>query len=245
MMPIILFYIFATILLLSAVMVVCSRNSVHAALFLVLVFCNASGLFLLAGAEFLAILLIAIYSGAVMILFLFIVMTMQTNLVQLKEGMQSYMPVGFCIAAVLVIELILVAINWHIDPQIAQALQQPLLHNMSNTQALGSLIYTDYILLFQICGLVLLVAMIGAIVLTLRKRPNNRRQVVARQHMREPHQSLEMRSIELNKGVDELGGFLRPKETYFGVAQEDSFGPKPGDKMDITEKRQQREEQSK
>lgn len=242
MMPIILFYIFAVILLLSAVMVVSSRNSVHAALFLVLAFCNAAGLFLIAGAEFLAILLIAIYAGAVMILFLFIVMTMQTNLVQLKEGMQHYMHVGCCIAAILVVELILVAINWHVDPLVAEAARQPLLQNMSNTKALGSLIYTDYVFLFQMAGLVLLVAMIGAIVLTLRKRPNNRRQVVARQHMREPNQTLEMRSVELNKGVDDLGGFLRPKDTYFGIAQEDSFGPKPGDKMDITEKRQQREQ---
>ncbi|MDI2113511.1 NADH-quinone oxidoreductase subunit J [Commensalibacter nepenthis] len=242
MMPIILFYIFAVILLLSAVMVVSSRNSVHAALFLVLAFCNASGLFLIAGAEFLAILLVAIYAGAVMILFLFIVMTMQTNLVQLKEGMQHYLPVGFCIAVILVVELILVAVNWHIDPQVADAARQPLLQNMSNTKALGSLIYTDYVFLFQMAGLVLLVAMIGAIVLTLRKRPNNRRQVVARQHMREPNQTLEMSSVDLNKGVDELGGFLRPKETYYGIAQEDSFGPKPGDKMDITEKRQEREQ---
>ncbi|CAI3941863.1 NADH:ubiquinone oxidoreductase subunit 6 (chain J) (NuoJ) (PDB:4HE8) [Commensalibacter communis] len=242
MMPIILFYIFAVILLLSAVMVVISRNSVHAALFLVLAFCNASGLFLIAGAEFLAILLIAIYAGAVMILFLFIVMTMQTNLVQLKEGMQHYLPVGFCIAIVLVVELIIVAINWHIDPNVAEAARQPLLQNMSNTKALGSLIYTNYIFLFQMAGLVLLVAMIGAIVLTLRKRPTNRRQVVARQHMREPKQTLEMRSVELNKGVDDLGGYLRPKETYYGIAQEDSFGPKPGDKMDITEKRQEREQ---
>ncbi|MDI2090375.1 NADH-quinone oxidoreductase subunit J [Commensalibacter oyaizuii] len=241
MTPIILFYIFAAILLGSAVMVVCSRNSVHAALFLVLAFCNAAGLFILAGAEFLGILLIAIYAGAVMILFLFIVMTMQTNLVQLKEGMQRYVFVGGVVAAILAVELVIIALNWHVDPQVLQNAQQPVLQALPNTQGLGLLIYTHYIFLFQVGGLILLVAMIGAIVLTLRKRPNNRRQDVGRQHMREPSQTLELRNIELNKGVDELGGFLRPKETYFGVAQEDSFGPKPGDKMDITEKRQQRE----
>lgn len=241
MVSIILFYIFAAILLLSAVMVVSSRNSVHASLFLVLAFCNAAGLFLLAGAEFLAILLITIYAGAVMILFLFIVMTMQTNLVQLREGMQHYVLLGICIAVVLVIEFIMVAVNWYVDPQILQDAQQPLLQQMSNTKALGSIIYTQYVLLFQVAGLILLVAMIGAIVLTLRKRPNNHRQDVSLQHRREPNQTLELRSLELNKGVQDLGGFIRPKESYYGVAQKDSFGPKPGDKMDITEKRQERE----
>lgn len=242
MTPIILFYIFATILLLSSVMVVSSRNSVNAALFLVLAFCNAAGLFMLAGAEFLAILLVAIYAGAVMILFLFIVMTMHTELTQLKEGMQRYVPVGFIIAFILAIELILIAIHWHIDPKILERTQQTGLQHLSNTQALGAILYTHYVLLFQICGVILLVAMIGAIVLTLHKNPKNRRQNVARQHMREPHQSLEIRSVPLYKSIKDIGGFIRPKETYYGVAQEDSFGPKPGDKTDITEKRQKREQ---
>ena len=116
MTPIILFYIFAIILLLSALMVVFARNSVHAALFLILAFCNAAGLFMLAGAEFLAILLIAIYAGAVMVLFMFIVMTMQIELVQLKEGMQRYMPVGCIISFILVVEFIIISIHLHIDP---------------------------------------------------------------------------------------------------------------------------------
>lgn len=242
MTPIILFYIFAVILLLSAMMVVSVRNSVHAALFLVLAFCNAAGLFLIAGAEFLAILLIAIYAGAVMILFLFIVMTMHTEIVQLKEGMQRYMPVGVVIAFILFIELILIALHWHIDPKNVVDLQNSPLQHISNTQALGAILYTHYVLLFQICGIILLVAMIGAIVLTLHKNPNNRRQNVARQHRREPNQSLEVRSVPLYKSIKDIGGFIRPKETYYGIAQDDSFGPKPGDKTDITEKRQQREQ---
>ncbi len=242
MTPIILFYIFAIILLLSASMVVFVRNSVHAALFLILAFCNAAGLFMLAGAEFLAILLIAIYAGAVMVLFMFIVMTMQIELVQLKEGMQRYMPVGCIIAFILVVEFIMIAIHWHVDPELIGKGQNSALHDISNTKALGDILYTHYVLLFQICGLILLVAMIGAIVLTLHKNPKNRRQNIMRQHMREPSQTLEIRDVPLNKSIQDIGGFLRPKETYYGVAQEDSFGPKPGDKTDITEKRQQREQ---
>ncbi len=242
MTPIILFYIFAIILLLSAIMVVSVRNSVHAALFLILAFCNAAGLFMLAGAEFLAVLLVAIYAGAVMVLFMFIVMTMQTELVQLKEGVQRYMPVGCVIAFILIIEFILIAIHWKVDPKIINQFSNSPLQHISNTKALGNILYTHYVLLFQICGLILLVAMIGAIVLTLHKNPNNRRQNIAKQHRREPNQSLEVHDVPLNKSIKDIGGFIRPKETYYGVTQEDSFGPKPGDKSDITEKRQQREQ---
>lgn len=240
-MTVILFYVFAAILIVSAVMVVSARNSVHAALFLVLAFCNAAGLFLMAGAEFLAIMLITIYAGAVMILFLFVVMTMNTNLVQAREGVQRYMPLGLLVAGVLVFELVMVALNYKIDPKIIDVVSQPNLKAIPNTTALGSAIYTHYILLFQISGLVLLVAMIGAIVLTLRHRPINRRQNITSQHMREPVQTLEMKSVNLNQGVEENGGFLRPKDSYYGIAEKDSFGPSPGDKMDITEKRQKGE----
>lgn len=242
MTPIILFYIFATIMLLSAVMVVSCRNSVYAALFLVLTFCNAAGLFLLAGAEFLAVLLVAIYAGAVMVLFLFVVMTMQTEFIQLKEGMQRYMPVGLLVAFILAIEIILTAIHMHIDPNVIAKAKETAFSHVSNTQALGMVLYTHYVLLFQICGLILLVAMTGAIVLTLHKNPNNRRQNIARQHMREPDQTLEVRSVPLNAGIDEIGGVLRPKESYYGIAQKDSYGPMPGDETDITEKRQKREQ---
>ncbi|CAK7192233.1 hypothetical protein COMNV_00421 [Commensalibacter sp. Nvir] len=236
MTPIILFYLFATIMLLSALMVIFAKNPVHSALFLILTFCNAAGLFLLAGAEFLAILLVAIYAGAVMVLFLFVVMTMQTNLVQLKQGLRHHALLGVATAFVLVIELSIASMTWHNNLSIIST-QTGQLPSLSNTQMLGLLIYTHYIFLFQISGLILLVAIVGAIVLTLRKRSENRRQDIDKQHQRNPSETLELRSIELHKGTNALGGFIRPKKSYFETAQNNSFGPKPGDKTDIHEQR--------
>ena len=240
MTPIILFYIFATILLVSGLMVVLAKNPVHAALFLILAFCNAAGLFLLAGAEFLAILLIAIYAGAVMILFLFIVMTMQTNLIQLKQGLRHHALAGFIVTFLLIGELIIVSLNWQPHFNSTKIYLNDL-HTGSNTQDLGSLIYTHYVLLFQISGLILLVAMIGAIILTLQKRPNNRRQNIDKQHQRKPTQTLELRSLKLGQGTNQLGGFIRPKTSYYETNHSESYGPQPGDKTDITQKMQDME----
>lgn len=179
------FYVFATILIASAAMVVSARNPVHAVLFLILAFFNAAALFVLAGAEFLAMILVIVYVGAVAVLFLFVVMMLDVDFVEMREGFQRYAPVGAAIGTVLLIELALVLSGWKFAPGASTLRFAPRDAALHNTAQLGHLIYTDYILLFQTAGLVLLVAMIGAIVLTLRDRSTSpsasRRQSIARQ----------------------------------------------------------------
>jgi len=206
------FYIFATILVLSAAMVVAARNPVHAVLFLILGFFNAAGLFLIAGAEFLAMILVITYVGAVAVLFLFVVMMLDIDAAPLREGLQRYAPIGAAVGVVLLVELVVAAGRWQIAPNVGALHHASAPGAPSNTQALGRLIYTDYVLLFQACGIVLLVAMIGAIVLTLRDRPVGRRQSVAAQHLRVPADTLEMMSLGLGQGTDGNGGFLRSKD---------------------------------
>jgi NADH-quinone oxidoreductase subunit J len=175
------FYAFAAVLIGSAVMVVTSRNPVHSVLFLILAFFNAAGLFLIAGAEFLAMILVIVYVGAVAVLFLFVVMMLDIDFARLREGFQRYAPVGALIGLVLLVQLVMVMISWRAAPG-AMALrlnETPV--DIANAQALGRILYTDYIYLFQGCGLILLVAMIGAIVLTLRDKPNSKRQNIAEQ----------------------------------------------------------------
>ncbi|MES2907029.1 MAG: NADH-quinone oxidoreductase subunit J, partial [Pseudomonadota bacterium] len=184
------FYLFAAVLVLSGVMVIAARNTVHSVLFLILAFINASGLFLLLGAEFLALILVIVYVGAVAVLFLFVVMMLDVDFAKLREGFLQYLPVGGLVGLALLSELLLVVGSWTIktDP----AAPMPILPEPSNTAAIGQVLYTQYFHLFQLSGLVLLVAMIGAIVLTLHHRPNIRRQNIANQNARTPEDSVEV-----------------------------------------------------
>jgi NADH-quinone oxidoreductase subunit J len=206
------FYVFAAILLVSAGMVVSARNPVHSVLFLILAFFNAAALFLLAGAEFLAMILVIVYVGAVAVLFLFVVMMLDINFSQLREGFQRYLPIGATIGMVLLVELAIVLGGWKFAPG-SQALRfSPIDPRVENTAALGRILYTDYILMFQASGLVLLVAMIGAIVLTLRDKGPSRRQQIAAQVARTAFDTVEMMDVRSGAGIKELG-ILRPKVT--------------------------------
>jgi NADH-quinone oxidoreductase subunit J len=204
------FYVFAAILLASAFMVVSARNPVHAVLFLILAFFNAAALFLLAGAEFLAMILVIVYVGAVAVLFLFVVMMLDVNFSQLREGLQRYAPVGATIGVVLFAELVLVLGGWKYDPSQITLHMAPIPTNLNNTEALGRLVYTDYFLLFQTAGLILLVAMIGAIVLTLRDKKASRRQNIEVQTSRTMADTMELMRLPLGAGTASLG-FLRRK----------------------------------
>ncbi len=206
-MTLFFFYVFAAILLASAAMVVSSRNPVHSVLFLILAFFNAAGLFLIAGAEFLAMILVIVYVGAVAVLFLFVVMMLDVNFAELKGKFAQYLPVGATVGVILLIELALVGSGWTASVSAPGARMSPTPAGMTNTQALGRLIYTDYVFLFQIAGLVLLVAMIGAIVLTLRDRKTSRRQIIAVQLSRTVAETLVMVRPGLGEGA---GAIYRP-----------------------------------
>ena len=208
--PIIFFYLFAAVLLASATMVVLSRNPVHSVLFLILAFFNAAALFLIAGAEFLAMILVIVYVGAVAVLFLFVVMMLDVDFAQLRSGFQRYLPIGATVGVVLFVELLLVFGSWQFAPQALTLRRSPTPANITNTEALGRLIYTDYILLFQLAGLVLLVAMIGAIVLTLRDRKTSRHQNIRVQTERTVSKTLEMVEMSIGAGVRDIG-FFRPE----------------------------------
>jgi NADH-quinone oxidoreductase subunit J len=212
MITAILFYIFAAILLVSAAMVVSARNPVHSVLFLILAFFNAAALFLIAGAEFLAMILVIVYVGAVAVLFLFVVMMLDVDFEELRTGYQRYLPVGATVGAVLFIELALVLGGWTLAPSAGQLRMSPVSSGVSNTEALGRVLYTDYVFLFQTAGLILLVAMIGAIVLTLRERKTSRHQVIERQTARTVVETLTMMSVSIGAGTTQSGGYLRPKE---------------------------------
>ncbi len=200
------FYLFAAILLGSAAAVITSRNPVHSVLFLILAFFNAAALFLIAGAEFLAMILVIVYVGAVAVLFLFVVMMLDVNFSQLRDGFQKFAPIGGVVGAILFGELAIVLGGWRFAPAgAAQFSAAP--PDLENTRALGQLIYTQYILLFQVAGVILMVAMIGAIVLTHRDRGTTKRQSIARQNARMPADTLQMLAVSSRTGVTE---FLRP-----------------------------------
>ncbi len=202
MIAAIAFYVFAAILLVSAGMVVSARNPVHSVLFLILAFFNAAALFLMAGAEFLAMILVIVYVGAVAVLFLFVVMMLDINFAELRSRFQQFLPIGLAVGVVLLLELCLVLGGWSLAPNSAAMRTLPIAPDVQNTAQLGRVMYTDYILLFQAAGLVLLVAMIGAIVLTLREnRGASRRQSVARQVARNPGNTLEMVDVAIGAGV--------------------------------------------
>ena len=197
------FYLFAAITVASGFMVIASRNPVHSVLFLILAFFNAAGLFVLMGAEFLGMLLVIVYVGAVAVLFLFVVMMLDINFVELRQGFLQYLPVGGTIGFILLVELALVLGGWVINPAAKTVSADPIpaLDKVTNTHALGQVLYTKYIYLFQGAGLILLVAMIGAIVLTLRTRPGVKRQSISEQVSRPREEAVAIRKVEPRKGI--------------------------------------------
>ena len=197
------FYLFAAVAVASAVMVIAARNPVHSVLFLILTFFNAAGLFLLLGAEFLAMILVVVYVGAVAVLFLFVVMMLDVDFVELRQGMLNYLPVGATIGLILLVELALVVGTWTLAPDLVNTIAQPAppAGQVHNTRALGLILYTDYVFYFQLAGLVLLVAMIGAIVLTLRHKAGVRRQDIAAQVARNRASGLEVRQVKPGQGI--------------------------------------------
>ena len=196
------FYLFSAVMIASAFMVVTARNPVHSVLFLILAFVNAAALFILLGAEFLAMIIIVVYVGAVAVLFLFVVMMLDIDFAELKKGAQQYILVGAGVGIVLAAEIILfLALNWHTSPVAQSVLAHPTPLGLSNTEALGRILYTDYIYYFQIAGLVLLVAMIGAIVLTLRHRPGVRRQNIGKQNARTMDEAMTVVDVKPGQGA--------------------------------------------
>ena len=194
------FYLFSAITIGSALMVISARNPVHSVLFLILAFFNAAGLFVLLGAEFLAMMLVVVYVGAVAVLFLFVVMMLDVDFVELRQGFLQYLPVGLVIGVVLLAELVVALAGWAFAPDaMAGAAPTPNLTTVSNTAAIGQLLYTKYIFFFQAAGFVLLVAMIGAIVLTLRHKTGVKRQVIADQVARS--ETVELHKVEPGRGV--------------------------------------------
>jgi NADH-quinone oxidoreductase subunit J len=195
----IFFYLFAGVCVASALMVVTSRNPVHSVLFLILAFVNAAGLFVLLGAEFLAMILIVVYVGAVAVLFLFVVMMLDVDFAELREGFLSYLPIGALVGAVLLAELLVVVGGWAIGPQVAKAAAST--PDISNTQALGLVLYTRYVYYFEASGIILLVAMIGAIVLTLQHKPQVKRQNIAAQVARSRASAIEIVNVKPGQGL--------------------------------------------
>ena len=198
------FYLFAGVAVAAGIMVIASRNPVHSVLFLILAFFNSAGLFVLMGAEFLAMILVVVYVGAVAVLFLFVVMMLDINFVVLRRGALQYLPVGALVGIILLAELVLVAGSWAITPEVAAGLATvatPPVAEVSNTHALGRLLYTRYVYLFQGAGMVLLIAMVGAIVLTLRQREGVRRQRIADQVARRREDTIEVVKVSSGSGI--------------------------------------------
>ena len=193
------FYVFAGVTCLAGLMVISSRNPVHSVLFLILAFFNSAGLFVLLGAEFLAMLLVVVYVGAVAVLFLFVVMMLDINFAELRDGFQRYMPLGLGVGGILLAEILFVFFNREEMPE-----NLNLVSEVSNTRALGRILYTDYIYLFQVAGLILLVAMIGAITLTLRKRENVRKQSISTQNDRTREETIQVVKVPNRMGVRKL-----------------------------------------
>ena len=197
----IFFYLFAGVCVASAFMVIAAKNPVHSVLFLILTFVNAAGLFVLLGAEFLAMILIVVYVGAVAVLFLFVVMMLDVDFAELRQGVLQYLPIGALIGIVFLTELVLVVGAWTVGANVAITAPIPPLDTAANTEALGLVLYTKYVYYFQVSGLVLLVAMIGAIVLTLRSRPGVRRQRVSEQLYRPKEDAVTVVKVPTRGGV--------------------------------------------
>ncbi|WOJ88465.1 NADH-quinone oxidoreductase subunit J [Methylocapsa polymorpha] len=195
------FYLFSAVMIAAAFMVISSRNPVHSVLFLILAFFNAAGLFLLLGAEFLAMILVVVYVGAVAVLFLFVVMMLDVDFAEFKQGFLQYLPIGGTIGIVVLVELVLVVGAWSLGSASIANVTTPIPPGMTNTLALGRVLYTQYVYLFQAAGLILLTAMIGAIVLTLRHKVGVKRQNVAIQNARTPAEAVEIRKVASRQGV--------------------------------------------
>ncbi len=207
------FYLFAGTIILSAIMVIVARNPVHSVLFLILAFFNAAGLFILLGAEFIALILVIVYVGAVAVLFLFVVMMLDINFADLRKGAMQYIPIGLVVGGILLFELVAVYGSWQLSPEVSGNLATPTTElvekvtaatgsgQVTNTEMLGLLIYTKYILAFQVAGLILLVAMVGAIVLTLRRRPDVRKQSVSKQQSVKVEEILEIVKVTPKTGI--------------------------------------------
>ncbi len=197
------FYLFSFVTIGAALMVIASRNPVHSVLFLILAFFNSAGLFILLGAEFLAMILVVVYVGAVAVLFLFVVMMLDVDFVEMRQGFLQYLPVGGVVGIILMAELIAVLGGTLISPDVAGEAVAPIppAQEMSNIAAIGQLLYTEYVYFFQAAGLILLVAMVGAIVLTLRHKEGVKRQNIAAQVGRTPETAIEVVKVESGKGL--------------------------------------------
>ena len=200
------FYMFAGVMLAAGTMVVISRNPVYSVLFLILAFFNAAGLFVLIGAEFIAMLLVVVYVGAVAVLFLFVVMMLDINFAEMRAGFQKYLPLGLAVGGILVFELVAAVFGDAFDGVTLSAAT-----DISNTRALGNVLYTKYIYLFQVAGLILLVAMIGAISLTMRRRVGVRRQVIAEQNMRQRDETVEVVDVPVGAAARTISTVVASK----------------------------------
>ena len=197
------FYVFAALCVASGFMVIAARNPVHSVLFLILAFVNAAGLFVLLGAEFLAMILVVVYVGAVAVLFLFVVMMLDVDFVEFRQGFLNYLPVGLVIGGIFLAELLLVVGAWAIGAEVPHAITVPIppVDAVTNTEALGRVLYTRYVYFFEVAGLVLLVAMIGAIVLSLHRKAGVKRQRVADQIARTPATAIEIKHVQSGQGI--------------------------------------------
>jgi NADH-quinone oxidoreductase subunit J len=197
----IFFYLFAVVCIASAIMVIAARNPVHSVLFLILAFVNAAGLFVLVGAEFLAMILIVVYVGAVAVLFLFVVMMLDVDFTELRHGFLNYLPVGGLVGLILLIELLFVIVTWVIAPDVPKVIAAPIVSDVSNTQALGLVLYTRYVYFFEAAGMILLVAMIGAIVMTLQHKAGVKRQSIAEQVGRRRSTAIDIVKVKSGQGL--------------------------------------------
>ena len=197
------FYLFSPVAVVSGLMVVLSRNPVHSVLWLILTFFSAAGLFVILGAEFVAMLLVIVYVGAVMVLFLFVVMMMDVDFAELKSGMAKYVRIGSLIGLVILVELVIATGHWVTADSALdmRAAVTPAIDEVQNTVAIGSILYTQYVYLFQAAGLILLVAMIGAIVLTMRHRKDVKRQNIVEQIYRDADKAVEMIDVKPGQGL--------------------------------------------
>lgn len=195
------FYIFAAVSVASALMVIAARNPVHSVLFLILTFFNSAGLFVLMGAEFLALLLVIVYVGAVAVLFLFVVMMLDIDFIELREGFLQYLPIGALVGLILLTELIMVLGGSSFMPENKSPMPQATPEGMTNAEALGRVLYTDYIFFFQTAGAILLVAMVGAIVLTLQHRESPKKQDIAKQNARTKEDGVKVVKVQPGQGI--------------------------------------------
>ena len=201
MVPLYFFYFFSFIAILSSFFVIFANNPVHSVLWLILTFFSVAGFFILVGAEFLALLLMIVYVGALAVLFLFVVMMLNISFAGLRSGVAQYLPFGILIGIVIFVELILAFVPWEFKEQAMNNRSAAIDTVEDNTVALGKIVYTDYFLLFQCAGIILLIAMIGSIVLTLRSRPDVKRQSITSQIYRDPNTSIEVKDVKPGEGI--------------------------------------------